>query len=83
MLAAILILVTSVTSSAIAGTGNGTGQALSPSLVEYIQSQVDSKQLPGVAIAVLHPDDSVEYGAWGIRTEEGANMTTDVSDILS
>lgn len=67
------------TPSGVTTTGNSTIQTLTPDLVEYIQNQIDTKVLPGVAVAVVHDDGSLEYGSWGVRTEDGVNMTTDVS----
>lgn len=70
-----------VLSSGLTSTGNIIVKTLTPSLVEYIENQVDTKQLQGVAVAVVHSNDSIEYGAWGLRTEDGDEMTTDVNSI--
>lgn len=34
--------------------------------------------VPGLALGVVHATGESEYGAWGIRSEEGEEMTTDV-----
>lgn len=73
------ITTTVAASSGVTTTGNSTIQTLTPELVEWIQGQVDTKVLPGVAVAVVHDDGSLEYGNWGVRTEDGVNMTSDVS----
>lgn len=73
------ITTTLAASSGVTTTGNGTIQTLTPALVEWIQDQVNTNVLPGVAVAVVHDDGSLEYGSWGVRTEDGVNMTSDVS----
>lgn len=65
--------------SGVTTIGNGNVQTLTPALVEYIQNQIDTRVLPGVAVAVVHGDGSLEYGSWGVRTEDGVNMTTNVN----
>ena len=51
---------------------------LSPDVVKSIQSIVDEHQVPGLSLAFVRPGGSVEYGNWGIRSEDGDAMTSDV-----
>jgi hypothetical protein len=59
---------------------NGTsGSILIPDVVQLVQNIVEADGIPGLTLAIVHRTSPAEFGAWGIRSENGANMTTDVS----
>jgi len=55
---------------------------LTPDFVDAVQQVVDSKKIPGLTLAVVYKNGSSELGAWGIKSEDGIKMTTDVRNIL-
>jgi hypothetical protein len=55
---------------------------LTPDFVDVVQQIVDSYKIPGLTLAVVYKDGSSERGAWGIKSEDGTKMTTDVRNIL-
>jgi CubicO group peptidase (beta-lactamase class C family) len=56
-------------------------QLLSPDLRGYIDAVVEENGIPGMAISVIHSGQEVEYGNWGVRSEERSPMTSDVEFI--
>lgn len=58
-------------------------KAITPELSNFIEGLVKDATVPGLALGVVHADGESEYGAWGIRTEEGDDMTTDVRPLNS
>jgi hypothetical protein len=59
---------------------NGTFDSiLTPDLVQAVQKIVDADKIPGLTLAVVYKNRSAEFGAWGIKSENGTKMTTDVS----
>ncbi|KAI0063208.1 beta-lactamase/transpeptidase-like protein [Artomyces pyxidatus] len=50
---------------------------LTPSLVEFIDGVVKTQQVEGLTLAVIRADGESEYGAWGRKTEDDDEMTTD------
>ena len=56
---------------------------LTPDFVQAIQQTVDADGIPGLALAIVYKNGSSELGAWGIKDEDGTNMTTDVRYILA
>jgi hypothetical protein len=60
-------------------TSNGTSATiLTPDFVETVQGIVDAAGIQGLTLAIVNKTGPVELGAWGIRSENGTNMTTDV-----
>jgi hypothetical protein len=61
---------------------NGTfGSVLTPDVVQFVQSIVEADGIPGLTLAIVHKTRPAEFGAWGIKSESGTKMTTDVSYI--
>jgi hypothetical protein len=59
---------------------NGTsGSILTPDVVQFVQNIVEADEIPGLTLAIVHKTRPAEFGAWGIKSENGTNMTTDVS----
>lgn len=48
-------------------------------LSAYVERMTEMCEVKGTTIAVVRPDGEVEFGAWGIRTEDGDKMTPEVS----
>jgi hypothetical protein len=60
-------------------TVNGTSATiLTPDFVESVQEIVDSGGIPGLTLAIVNKNGPAEFGAWGIKSENGTKMTTDV-----
>ena len=60
-------------------TGNGTSATiLTPDFVQSVQEIVDSEGIPGLTLAIVYKTGPAEFGAWGIKSENGTKMTTDV-----
>ena len=58
---------------------NGTSATiLTPDFVETVQEIVDEGGVPGLTLAIVNKTGPPELGAWGIKSENGTNMTTDV-----
>jgi hypothetical protein len=55
---------------------------LTPDFVQVVQNVVDSENIPGLTIAIVRENGPTELGAWGIKSEDGAKMTTDVRRTL-
>jgi hypothetical protein len=67
----------------IAARSSGTpASILTPDFVDAVQKVVDSEGIPGLTLAVVYKNGSSELGAWGIKSEDGTKMTTDVRNIL-
>jgi hypothetical protein len=59
---------------------NGTSSPiLTPDLVQLVQKIVEADEIPGLTLAIVPKTGPAEFGAWGIKSENGTNMTTDVS----
>jgi len=59
---------------------NGTfGSILTPGVVQFVQKIVEADGIPGLTLAIVHKTGPAEFGAWGIKSENGTKMTTDVS----
>jgi hypothetical protein len=58
---------------------NGTSPTiLTPDFVQTVQEIVNKGGIQGLTLAVVNKTGPAELGAWGIRSENGTNMTTDV-----
>jgi hypothetical protein len=64
---------------AAAGKGQrSTPNVLTPDFVESVQKVVDAEGIPGLTLAIINKTGSAELGVWGIKSENGTKMTTDV-----
>lgn len=65
------------------GVGNVPAETqkrvITPELSEYIGNIVWDHHIPGLAFGVVHSNGTVETAVWGNRTEEGEEVTADVS----
>ncbi|KAI0075191.1 beta-lactamase/transpeptidase-like protein [Panus rudis PR-1116 ss-1] len=48
-----------------------------PDLSDYVTEILSKGSIPGLALGVVYPNGTVEHGAWGVKTEDGVNTTTD------
>ncbi|KAI0296713.1 beta-lactamase/transpeptidase-like protein [Russula brevipes] len=57
---------------------------LTPDVIGIVQKIADANKIPGLTVAIVDKSGHVELGAWGIKSENGTNMTTDtkVANIL-
>ena len=61
-------------------TSNGTSATiLPPDFVQTVQRMIDEGGVLGLTLAIVNHTGPAELGAWGIKSENGTNMTTDVS----
>jgi len=75
---AIHIAVGVTASKAQRSTSDGTSATiLTPDVVGIVQNIIDADKIPGLTVAIVNKTGHVEFGAWGIKSENGANMTTD------
>ena len=51
---------------------------LTPEFVETVQEIIDVEGIPGLSLAFVSLTGPPELGTWGIKSENGTNMTTDV-----
>ena len=51
---------------------------LTPQFVETVQEIIDVEGIPGLSLAFVSLTGPPEFGTWGIKSENGTNMTTDV-----
>jgi CubicO group peptidase (beta-lactamase class C family) len=42
-----------------------------------VQEIVEADGIPGLTLAIVHKARPAEFGAWGIKSENGTKMTTD------
>jgi len=61
--------------SNISGT---SATILTPDFIETVQEIVDAGGVQGLTLAIVNKTGPAEFGAWGIKSENGTNMTTDV-----
>jgi hypothetical protein len=58
---------------------NGTSVTiLTPDIAEFVQEVVNANEIQGLTVAIVHKTGPAELGAWGIKSEDDTNMTTDV-----
>lgn len=62
----------------IRGTQSQTRQVLDTEFSNYVERLRDVWGVKGVAMGVVKPGGDVEFGAWGVRSEDGEPMTPDV-----
>jgi hypothetical protein len=59
------------------GTPPGAS-VLTPDVIGIVQNIADANKIPGLTVAIVDKSGHVEHGAWGINSENGTKMTTDV-----
>jgi hypothetical protein len=57
-------------------------EIITPKLSDFIQDVLTAANVPGISIGIVGPDGHTEFGAWGIKTDEGENLTPDVSNLV-
>ena len=60
-------------------SGNRKAQVFTPEFSDYVHRILEEHKVPGLSLAVVQKDGTLELGAWGNKTEDGAHMTPDVS----
>lgn len=60
------------------GVIQDTPKAITPEFSKYVENLMKEGGVPGLALGVVHATGETEYGAWGVRSEEGEMMSTDV-----
>jgi hypothetical protein len=84
LLSVVLALYNTVTATAGGGRQSvlkepfATGTILTPDIVDFVQEIVNANGIQGLTVAIVHKTGPAELGAWGIKSEDGTNMTTDV-----
>ena len=58
-------------------------KVFTPNFVESVQKIVDAEGIPGLTLAIVNKTGPAELGAWGIKSENGTKMTTDVRQTFS
>ena len=59
-----------------------TGKVIDAEVSRFIQDTMEASKIKGASLAFVRANGEVELGAWGIRSEDGDPMTTDVSIFL-
>lgn len=52
-------------------------RVVTPEFTKHVKQLMGTGKIPGLTLGIVHPDGQVEFGAWGSKTEEFDNMTTD------
>jgi len=64
-------------------TVNGTSATiLTPDFVDSVQKIVNSEGIPGLTLAIVNKTGPTEFGAWGIKSENGTKMTRRMLNFL-
>jgi hypothetical protein len=77
----IVVALHSVADAAAGKERRSTPNVLTPDFVESVQKIVDAEGIPGLTLAIVNKTGPAELGAWGIKSENGTKMTTDVRSI--
>lgn len=57
---------------------NGTGgDYITPEVATFIRDMMDASNITGLSVAVVPKNGEPEWKAWGYRSEDGENMTSD------
>ena len=56
-----------------------SSKVLTDEFSSYVEHLMGLWKIRGTAIAIITPNFGTEYGAWGDRSIDGKEMTTDVS----
>ena len=60
------------------GPSRAQATVFTAEFTEVIQDVVHAYQIPGLSLAVVHKNGPPEVGSWGVKSEDGTRMTTDV-----
>ena len=62
---------------------NGSKKIITDKFSKYIQNVLDDRHIKGLSLALIKSSDGaeaeVEYGSWGVKTEDGDAVDTKVS----
>lgn len=58
------------------------GSVIAPSLAAFIEETMALENITGLSVAIVPKHDKPEFRAWGYRTEDGDEMTPDVSHLV-
>ena len=62
---------------------NGSKKIITDKFSKYIQDVLDDRHIKGLSLALIKSSDGaeaeVEYGSWGVKTEDGDAVDTKVS----
>ena len=53
-------------------------QIITPQLSHFVEKLRAEANIPGLTLGLVHADGQAEYGAWGIKDEDGTEMTPEV-----
>ena len=83
MLVLLLLVAQVVARQVPLDTWHGTlRSALSPEVKAFAHEVVTNGSIPGLSLGVVHLDGHTEFETFGIKTEDGDKMTTNVSVVL-
>ena len=74
----IVVALHTVVDAAAGKERRSTPNVLTPDIVESVQKIIDAEGIPGLTLAIVNKTGPAELGAWGIKSENGTKMTTDV-----
>ena len=59
------------------------GITIDSKVSEYVEHLIELWNVTGLSLVVVKPDGETEFKNWGVRTEDGEQVTSDVSDSYS
>jgi hypothetical protein len=77
-LLSILVALRSPVDAAASKERRLTPSVITPDFVQSVQQIVDAEGIPGLTLAIVNKTGPAELGSWGIKSENGTKMTTDV-----
>jgi len=78
LLLSIVVALHSAVDAAAYKERRSTPKVFTPDFVQSVQKIVDAEGIPGLTLAIVNKTGPAELGAWGIKSENGTKMTTDV-----
>lgn len=64
--------------NALRSTEKDVDKVLNHEFSDYVERMTEKWEVKGTTIAVVRPDGEVEFGAYGIKTEDGEKITPEV-----
>ena len=61
------------------GSQASSNRVITPVVDKLVVELMDASGIPGLSLGVVRPDGEIEFGNWGIRSEKGDNVTSEVS----
>ena len=58
------------------------GKVINEQLSSFVQNELQANNFTGLSLAVVLPSGQVEFAAWGIRTEQGNPVNSEVCFLL-